>query len=457
VARQKYVGKAPEAAAALVTRDYVINTLLPQNLDQATIDTLIDNGFTGYATEAYVDAQDALNATTAYVDAGDATRLKLAQRNANNGVAGLESGGRIDPARVDVASTQRYPQAFWSPSSYHGSPVSASSTETTLYTAAISDPGYAYKLMCFGIVDVSSSVDGQYPIVRVRHGSTGGPIVAEGRGLVEGNALPAAPDYTDDFERTSTASLGAGWDQHYFNGALNEWDDTHGKLATPDGHVASWIPSGNAACWGLARKISTGATTGSDDQAVEFVTTGVEPEGDEVANLVLLRASSDLQRFVLLHLGLFSAQFYYSNGSGLAGVAALGSAIAASGNSGAHTWRVTVMGTSYRLYRDNTLIGTRTSSAPSKGSDYRGWGVGMYAGVESGSQAGPFGLTEATISDLGLQPIYGPCSIVPVPLHTQSAQSGAATLYVRLARNGASATVTASTLHPKLFIAAVPA
>jgi hypothetical protein len=68
VANLYYVGSYPPVNAnELIDRQY-LDSLLPQNLTQAQVDTLVAAGFAPYATKAYVDTQDALNATKGYID-----------------------------------------------------------------------------------------------------------------------------------------------------------------------------------------------------------------------------------------------------------------------------------------------------------------------------------------------------------------------------------------------------
>lgn len=185
----KYVGPTAQSSRDLVNGSYVTN-LLATNLSQATVNSLISTALSPYATRTYVDQQDALNANKTYVDNGDSTRLHLSQRNVPNGVAGLDATDRIDPARLPDISTQRFPSPYWSPAAYNATTVNTI-TEGALYTCAIADPGYTYKLLIFGVAHTTIASDtGEYPVINVRLGSTTGPIIASGYGLAEQN-LPA--------------------------------------------------------------------------------------------------------------------------------------------------------------------------------------------------------------------------------------------------------------------------
>ena len=62
----------------------------------------------------------------------------------------------------------------------------ATGTEVLLYPAVtVVDPGFTYKLLVTGLVDANTSVDGEFPVIRVRQGSTTGPVVASGAGLAQ--------------------------------------------------------------------------------------------------------------------------------------------------------------------------------------------------------------------------------------------------------------------------------
>src|SRR5512139_2670576 len=126
----KYVGVPPGSDPDVATEEYLLG-LRAQNLPQATVDALIAAGMAPYATRTYVNDQDALNATKAYIDAGDATRLHLSQIDTPGGPVGLDEVGWLDPAILDIASTQRWPALPSSPDTYNPDVVSATA-ETTV-------------------------------------------------------------------------------------------------------------------------------------------------------------------------------------------------------------------------------------------------------------------------------------------------------------------------------------
>lgn len=192
-----YVGAPAVASTDIATKGYVA-ALLSQNLEQPAIDTLITAGFSAYATKEYVDERDALNATKAYVDTADDTRVRLTDVGDEGGPVPLDENGWVDSALVDIASTQRWPTEAHSPSSYHGSPVTAGDVESTLYTTTVADPGYPYNLLLFGTVDVSATADDNYPTVVVRAGTSTGTLVGVGYGIGESYGIAPAFDAVGD-------------------------------------------------------------------------------------------------------------------------------------------------------------------------------------------------------------------------------------------------------------------
>jgi len=177
----RYVGKSVDVAKTIARKSYV-DSVQATALTQAQVDTSVNSQLAPYAAKTYVDSQDALNATTSYVDSQDNLRLKLAQKDVANGVPGLGATGKVLASKLNVTVTQRNNRLFWSPSSYPGSNVDVYSGTTVLYTCAISDPGYSYRLLCFASHEVHSADISTYPVIEVRVGSSGGQLIAQGWG-----------------------------------------------------------------------------------------------------------------------------------------------------------------------------------------------------------------------------------------------------------------------------------
>jgi hypothetical protein len=245
-----YVGATPTNPTDLVSMGYP-SSLLPQNLDQATVNGLINTGFAGYATQAYVNQQDALNATQAYVDNGDDGRLHMAQIDTNGGIAGLDLGGKVDVSRVPLTGTQLWPTPFYTPAAYNSATVTGSGeAETVIYTQTLPDPGYLYQIQfIFGSVDTLTAVDGEPPVLRLRLGGTNRLTLAAGYGSGDNSGWATAtllpctnlmPVISGAITLYLTLS-GSATDSTVYASALNPslWIST---VRAPAGAVPSFIP-----------------------------------------------------------------------------------------------------------------------------------------------------------------------------------------------------------------------
>jgi hypothetical protein len=68
----------------------------------------------------------------------------------------------------------------------------------------VTDPGYLYRPLAMGLVDVTTNTDGVTPVIRVRRGTATGPIVAEGFGSAESYGIPPT------FDAVGTGFTGTG-------------------------------------------------------------------------------------------------------------------------------------------------------------------------------------------------------------------------------------------------------
>lgn len=416
MATLSYVGSAQQNPNDLVNDGYV-NSLLSLDLPQATVDSLINSGLSGYVTKAYVDSQDALNATKAFIDAGDATRLHLSQVGVPNGVAGLNNLGRIDTGRVSVASTQRFPKPFYSPSAYNTAAVAASTAETQVYPAmSVADPGFTYKLLIFGAVDAATSVDGAYPIVRVRVGSMTGPIVAGGYGLGE----------------------------KYTGGVLTPYT-THGSYSYT---VPSWAQTVDC--------IALGAGGGGSLGSAGFFGLGAGPGnqgGGGAFSTVTLTRGTTLPTGGSLNTTVGTAGAAGANG-GASSVSATGmtTLTAAGGSSGGGT---SSPGT--KVFNGNSYVGGATQAITAGSGNPPGGGGGPGA-TGGGSPGGP-GADGAVWFLAAPSPNTpsGPVLLVPTPYNAQAAITGATSLYVTVQRSDTASTQTVSTLRPSLYVVPIPA
>lgn len=182
----RYEGAPVEDGKDLVYKKYVDDV---KTADPAVehVDDVVDDALDPYADKAYADTQDALLVTPSYVNTNDNARLNLADKGVNNGVAPLDVNLKIPPQYINATEDQDWLKGPWTPTTYNtGITTVSTSGETTLYSCPVTDPGYAYKLMIFGAVDVATDNDTIYPQIIVRQGNeTTGQIVAQGFGHAE--------------------------------------------------------------------------------------------------------------------------------------------------------------------------------------------------------------------------------------------------------------------------------
>ena len=463
----KNVGKAPSQNLDVANKSYV-ESLTAQNLSQASVDSLVSSGLSSYCLKSYVDNKDALNATLSYIQSGDSARLAKARVNANSGVPGLDSTGKIPIERIDVSSTQRWPKGFWSPSSYLASPLYVAG-ETALFSCPVSDPGFVYKIIATGLLNVGLNISnsiqdifGEYPLIYVRQGSQAGPIIAQGYGCSEHYQWGM-----DLFERSSNADLGPQWAQVYSGPGA-------GSMVT-DGHQAVWNDSGTKDRSCRARRINPlDMTTIGDTQYVSWWVgdndiggnTGLD---DPASNSLLGRMSSDGSTYIRLRINFHQASLWYAVGGN--DIQFPGTYDVSQGTGDAFTL---VCGYNnnprqFAILKNGGVVGTWTdgNGVSALGANYRGWGIGMEATQATAilpiGQHTPADMSMVWIQD-PLNPSMadnnnqGPVNIIPTPLSAQSPITGATTLYVSGMRSGGSITTgKVSTLNPRLQVWAVPA
>ena len=456
----KYVGATVAVDPDVAYKSYVDN-LKNSDLDTSTIDSLIDSGLSSYATVSYVDTQDALNVTQSYVDTQDNLRIKTATKDVANGVAALDASGKVDQNRLNVASTQKFWRGPWTPAAYN-SALTGITTETDLYSVPVTDPGFTYKLVVFGMAEGRSDLAGQWPQINVRVGSTSGTIIARGVGSDETIEVPTGLNVSDNFERVNTTDLGSNWSTPYTFG-----DSGSGaKIDTADGHNAmlDWTPF-FANAWLRHKWAGTGAITGVDNQAIE-ITVGDNNFDNSSYVDIYARITSDWSNWVRCALGNNSSLIYWRVG---------GTEYGPSGGIGAPFFGASpgdklkfIMGTTGNaqsctfqqngsdVYTRNLTLDAASSGwpAPVVGSTHRGWGFGMHVPA---SGVLPFKVDNIQLTDGFTSPNLNTIRIVPLSLDAQASRTGATTVYVRLLRSGGSSTVQATNYSPKIFVLAVPA
>lgn len=473
----QYVGVGVSDVHDLTYRDYV-EVVKSADLTTGAIDTLINNGLASYVDTSYVDTQDALNATQAYVDAGDAGRLKLANKNIAGGIAGLDSTSHVAPNLINVPLAQTWHRGPWVPSAYHASPVVLSSAETTVFSCPITDPGYPYRLLVFGEVDMQTSVVGEAPILRTRVGNaTTGAIIATGEGLMDSYASGIN---SDDFERTSPVDLGPDWTQ--MPRAANGTADTSGLgltdgwIATPGGHDAAWVHSVGFSQPDkriIARRTKIADAVTPDDIQVITMTLGSDYAQDAQFGLGLIpskdiygRMSSDCSSYSRMQIGQDHIGFYYNSGSGDVWDGSDNPLFSAQAINPGTQFKLTLgqtadptywkgemfFGGTWSTIREGHSVGT------SIGASNRGWGFGMTVKSRSTGALPPFqpqSIAKMELASPSLMVNSAPVRLISTP--DQSAITGATTLYIRALRSGSAATIVASTYQPRLYVMAVPA
>lgn len=429
----------PAANPDLISRDYAAG-LKGTDLTVDQVDTLINSGLSSYATKSYVDAQDALLATKAYIDTQDALRVSLAQKDVANGVAGLDAVSKVNPNRINLPSTQVFNRGPWSPSAYNATPVDLTA-ETTLFTCPVTDPGYPYKLLVFGLMDVRSSVATEYPIIKVRDGSISGPVVANGFSLQDSYNLPNV--YSDNFD--------AGFDS-------SKWGTAPGGLGNFEISQGAVMPSN--AVMTLSQWV--GPQPVSDRQQMKF----------NLANIffgqlsVYMSGSDNWTNWVCLVLDRpqfgASATLYSGTGNPVNGTYVNRGAqnIGATDN-GFFDWQIhtldynpTTNTYTYQINGGNRIVWTDSGNVVSHGVGHRRFAIGPNSTYGVGAFIG-MGCDNFSVTEVGSNPAYS--SVRMIPIATQSVRTGPTTLYVRGVRSGTTATITASATQPKLFVQAVPA
>lgn len=460
MASLQYRGARAAANADLAYLDY-LTQVKSADLTVAQIDNVINSGLGGYALISYVDSKDALNATKAYIDAGDSGRLKLTQKGIANGVCPLDTNGRVPTQRINAPLTQKWLRGPWTPAAYHSSPQSIT-TEATLFTCPITDPGYPYKIVVFGQLDGHSSLETEWAVINVRAGTVNGEIVAQGLGAAD---VPdaAAPVNGEKFNVVNPDGLDTDtWSQTVLAGSAGHYQVINNQ--------AQWVQSGTDDRTFRFRRLGADALTVTNYQKARITigaAVGESPgifENDQHVKLCarMNTAETDWVGFDLTD-DTFTMQ--YSVGGLISTMGGTGWTISPSASfstspdSGV-SYDVQA-GTSASLrqflfYRNNVLIGGAVDGNGVTAADtgHRGWGWYGIAGHRAFDQCDPPDIADVLIADA--PPSSGSISIVPANVAGVSVRTGATTLFLRAVRSGSSSTQLISTYQPKLTVFVVP-
>lgn len=434
-----YVGATPSLSTDVVSNNY-ISSLVSNSLSSTQINDRITAGFSilPYALNTWVDSQinkrDANGnldstalATRQFVDQGVLSKILTTSVGTANGPVALDSSQRVPKDRINVASTQRWPLAFWSPDSYPT--VSAASTETTIRTINVSPGLSRYKLFVTGTINGKISVDGSYPLIQVRVGSATGQVIAVGNGLAESykggdqSAIITAGPYSYNIptwcDKIDVVLIGGGGGG--FNGAGLGFNGGGGGAGSWTGVTLTRganLPTSTTTLTGVVGAGANNANlnTGSPGGTTTCIATGYPSTISAVGGKTGERQGSTTQ-------GEGAADYSYG-------------------------------GWTYRGSEPTALpsvVPSRSGNAPGGG------GQGGLGGALSGNPGGDGAAGAAyfyayTTDDIN----YGQMSVLPQNLDTQTVLTAPTTLYVTVTRSG-TGSVTTSSLNPKISVMAVPA
>lgn len=471
-----------QQAYDLVNYDYV-QSVVAANLAALSAAQITDRinsqaNLGQFATQAYATQAMMGLATPAGAAADEALYIPNSLVGAPNGPLVLDAvSGRISSTVISAPNQQRWPTPFFTPTTYGSLATSSVSAvaESQLFTVAVPDPGYSYKLFASGLVDTMVSQDnGDIPQVLVRQGSTTGPIVAFGYGLGQYYRWGV-----DGFTTASSTSIGGGdWAQYY--GAGYELSK-QGSWNNATAGTVSW--TGNttpdpSTCRAISKDPVYGQTQG-DYQIVSIATgskvidsVGFGSLDQNPSNDIFARVDSTGSYYIRCKIGPGNARLYYSNGGG--GEIQIGGAFNCTQRAGTLWQLYAGVGGNIRQFKlvsvyngTTTTVGTWTDSTASSsyGGPYRGWGFG--ANTETlrilfipASLYYPSSVIGVAITDPALLASsnpnnYSEATVIPAPLSNQSVLTGATTLYVMLKSSGTSS-VTATNLNPQLWVMPIP-
>lgn len=443
----RYVGAPVADDPDLVYQDYV-TLLKEEDLTTEQIDAAIESGLGSYVTKSYVDQQDALLADATYVNAQDDLRVKLASKDAPNGVAALDATGKVSPNRINAANSQRYLKGPYVPGAYMGTIDDI--TTQTLFTLPVADPGYPYRLICFGEIDAHNNSDLDHAAITVQVGSANGEVIALGRGAQDAQETALIGD---DFNRANASNLGAGWEQTYSNSS--------GRYGI-SGNRAAWSDGGNSNNLMTARRIDpNSARTASDVQKITALIDAAAETGSDGGDTLFrmyMRVNADRTQYVFWEQSESTVKLMYNAG---AGEVQLGTTVASSNlraGTNAIAWAGNMAAEKRKFaYLKNTNVIHQiedVSGVTPMGPNNRGWGFGVRAVTRNFGQGTPVALESIYIAD-GV-PNYQPVVVIPYGL-TGAARTGATTLYVNATRAGTTSLSSVHPYRPRLHVMAVPA
>lgn len=451
-----YVGKQDDTVSVdtIATKSFVESVMVDQ-LSASQVDAAINNTYNPFADKAYADSRDALLVTQQYCRDQDLLRVPLLLKDVNGGVPSLSATRRIAGGRINRGSTQRFPKGFWTPPAYNASDVTTISGETALYPPfTISDPGFAYRLLVFGVVDGKSHSDGVYPQIVVRTGSTVGEIIARGNGLAESYGTNTG-NPTDGFEYTANELSAPDW-------ALDNGPGSTAGAGTiaADGHAAYFRQINTSTIFRRARRVNPAdAITPADYQEINAQLATVQV-GANAYNEFFFRWNTGDPSYVKCRIHQSTVEFNYNVGFGESSVQASYASLiqqpgdvwtiiaGADGDTNKHDFRLN--GSSLFTWDGKGDFFTN----PAVGSGNRSWGFGM---GNSGTGSAAAHLASVTMNEGPQAGNSSSVEVIPAGFDTQSVKTGPCQVYVRALRVGGTSTVDVTNDFPTLYAMAIPA
>lgn len=176
----KVVGRPATASSHVVTK-LTVDTALEGGVSQAYLQQAVQDGIAPLATKAYVDQQDGQFATKSYVNAQDALYLPNTQRAAANGVAPLDSSGKVPLNHYPLQG-----QGTWKGPYYPTSRTTATDVQQGQYKEiarwSYPAPGFRWVPLVFANVIVANGAGRGDVEVRVGLNSPGNLMISSGRG-----------------------------------------------------------------------------------------------------------------------------------------------------------------------------------------------------------------------------------------------------------------------------------
>jgi len=151
----KYVGRAPDADASVVTKKYVDDRYTLIKVDNPFISGEVTAAGVALTTQSYVDTQDALVAHKAAVDILDANYVPITERAAADGVASIGLDGYIPAGQLPTLQTVRKPVVKNVDTIFISGQREVVTINAKAFRAAtltIADPGFPYQVLAFAII-----------------------------------------------------------------------------------------------------------------------------------------------------------------------------------------------------------------------------------------------------------------------------------------------------------------